>query len=85
MDESACKTIRASIDSAQRIAIRVVDVPPSQREAAFEIVRRDFEHALKRNGHDHEQGHAWLAAQMNLIRALVAEIDASGGGIAGRA
>jgi hypothetical protein len=85
MDESARKAIEASIDSAKRIAMRVVDVPQSQREAAFEIVRRDFEDALKRNGHDHEQGHAWLTAQRNLIRALVTEMEASGGGTAGHA
>jgi hypothetical protein len=85
MDESARKAIEASIGSAQRIAMRVVDVPRSQREAAFEIVRRNFEDALKRGGHDHEQGHAWLAEQMKIIRALVSEIETSGGGAAGHA
>jgi hypothetical protein len=40
-DTKGCygRIIEASIGSAQRIAMRVVDVPQSQREAAFKIVR----------------------------------------------
>jgi hypothetical protein len=77
--------IDASIGSVQRLAMRLIDLPKDQREGGFEIVRRNFEGALKKFGIDGAQGQAWLDSQIEAIRRLVAEIETSGGSLGGKA
>jgi hypothetical protein len=72
--------IEASIGSAQKIAMRIVDLPKDKREAGIEFVRRNYADALEKFGIDSEQSHAWLELQIKGIRSLVSEIEASGGG-----
>ena len=68
--------IEASIGSAQKIAMRIVDLPKDKREAGIEFVRRSY--ALEKFGIDGEQAHAWLELQIKGIRSLISEIEASG-------
>jgi hypothetical protein len=76
--------IEASVGSAQRIAMRIIALPKEQREAALEIVRRNYADAIKRAGFgDSEQSRKWIELQMQGIRALIAEIEMSGGGHGG--
>jgi putative ABC transport system substrate-binding protein len=55
--------IEASIGSAQKFAMRIVDLPKDKREAGIEFVRRNYADALEKFGIDGEQA-AWpLAAR----------------------
>jgi hypothetical protein len=69
--------IEASIGSAQRIAMRIVDLPKDKREAGIEFVRREYEDALEKFDIDGEQARAWLELQIKGIRSLISEIEAS--------
>jgi hypothetical protein len=77
--------IEASIGSVQRIATRIIDLPNDQREAALEIVHREYMEAAKKSGFDDERGRAWADLQTEGIKALIAEIEKSGGGHGGTA
>jgi hypothetical protein len=68
--------IEARIGSAQKIAMRIVDLPKDKREAGIEFVRRNYADALEKFGIDGEQARAWLELQIKEIRSL---IEASGG------
>jgi aspartyl-tRNA synthetase len=68
--------IEARIGSAQKIAMRIVDLPKDKREAGIEFVRRNYADALEKFGIDREQARAWLELQIKEIRSL---IEASGG------
>jgi aspartyl-tRNA synthetase len=74
--------IEVSIGSAQRIAMRIVDLPKDKREAGIEFVRREYEDALEKFGIDGEQARAWLELQIKEIRSLISEIEASGTALA---
>ena len=71
--------IEASIGSAQKIAMRIVDLPKDKREAGIEFVRRNYADTLEKFGIDDEQARAWLELQIKGIRSLILEIEASGG------
>jgi hypothetical protein len=71
--------IEASIGSAQKIAMRIVDLPKDRREAGIEFVRRNYMDALEKFGIDGEQARAWLELQIKEIRSLISEIERSGG------
>jgi hypothetical protein len=71
--------IEASIGSAQKIAMRIVDLPKDRREAGIEFVRRNYMDALEKFGIDGEQPRAWLELQIKGIRSLISEIERSGG------
>jgi chromosome segregation ATPase len=83
--DSVRKAAEASISSARRMAMLVVGHPKDQRENTLVTIRRNLEDALKQAGQNHERGRAWLDKQMQGIRALVAEIESSGGGTGGNA
>jgi hypothetical protein len=83
-DPTQQAAIEVSIGSAQKIAMRIVDLPKDKREAGIEFVRRNYADALEKFGIDGEQARAWLELQMKGIRSLISEIEASGG-IRGRA
>ena len=70
--------IEASIGSAQRIAMRIVDLPKDKREAGIEFVRRSYVDALEKFGIDNDQARAWLELQIKGIRSLISEIEGSG-------
>ena len=72
-------SIEASIGSAQKIAMRIVDLPKDKREAGIEFVRRNYADTLEKFGIDYEQARAWLELQIKGIRSLILEIEASGG------
>jgi hypothetical protein len=71
--------IEASIGSAQKIAMRIVDLPKDKREAGIEFVRRNYADALEKYGMDGEQARTWLELQIKGIRNLISEIERSGG------
>jgi hypothetical protein len=71
--------IEASIGSAQKIAMRIVDLPKDKREAGIEFVRRNYADALEKFGIDGEQARAWVELQIEGIRSLMSEIEACGG------
>jgi hypothetical protein len=78
-DPTQQAAIEVSIGSAQKIAMRIVDLPKDKREAGIEFVRRNYADALEKFGIDGEQARAWLELQMKGIRSLISEIEASGG------
>jgi hypothetical protein len=59
--------------------MRIVDLPKDKREAAIEFVRRNYTDALEKFGIDGEQARAWVELQIEGIRSLISEIEASGG------
>jgi hypothetical protein len=78
-DPTQQAAIEVSIGSAQKIAMRIVDLPKDKREAGIEFVRRNYADALEKFGIDGEQARAWLELQMKGIRSLISEIEATGG------
>ena len=69
----------ARIESlSEAVAKKIVTLPEDQREAGLTIVRRSYAAELKENGFDNEHGCKWLDLQIDAIRHLVAEIEASG-------
>ena len=75
--------IEASIGSAQRLAMRIICLPKDRREAGFETVRRIFSEELRKRGYDDQSVQRWLELQIEGIRRLISEIEASGGGRGG--
>jgi hypothetical protein len=72
--------IEASIGSAQRLAMRIIYLPKDRREAGLETVRRIFSEELRKRGYDDQSVQRWLELQIEGIRRLISEIEASGGG-----
>ena len=66
--------IEASIGSAQKIAMQIIDLPKDKREAGIEFVRRNYVDALEKFGIDGEQARAWLELQIKGIRSLISEM-----------
>ena len=64
------------LGSAQRIAMRILDLPKDKREAALEMVRRIYTDELKKYGAENQR---WINLQIGRIRSLIAEIESSGG------
>ena len=50
--------LEASIGSAQKIAMRIVDLPKDKREAGIEFVRRSYADVLEKFGIDNDQARA---------------------------
>ena len=69
-----------SIGSAQRLAMRIIYLPKDRREAGLETVRRIFSEELRKRGYDDQFVQRWLELQIEGIRRLISEIEASGGG-----
>jgi hypothetical protein len=63
----------------RRTALSIATMAPDTRIVAFQIAEHELDKAIRSIVGDSSLGHEWLAAQMADIRALVAEIDASGG------
>ena len=72
-----------SIGSAQRLAMRIIYLPKDRREVGLETVRRIFSEELRKRGYDDQPVQRWLELQIEVIRCLVSEIGASGGGRGG--
>ena len=69
-----------SIGSAQRLAMRIIYLPKDRREAGLEIVRHIFFEELRKHGYDDQFVQRWLELQIEVIRCLISEVEASGGG-----
>ena len=81
-DDDLAKANDAAVGSIRRVATRIVDVPKTKREDAFDAVRRNMEEGFRQNGRDPATdvtASEWLDAYMKALRALVHEIDVGGG------
>ena len=63
---------------SERVASRIVTLPKDKREAGLVIVHDNYTAELKENGLDNEHGRKWLNLQIEEIRRLITEIEASG-------
>jgi hypothetical protein len=77
----------AAVDSIERLAMRIIDIPKDKREDAFKIVRRNMEDSIRQFGQNPAAPakRKWLDAYMGALRAKIREIEASGGGRSGHA
>ena len=74
----------ATIGAVQRIAMKIVALPKERREAQYDTVRRNFEESIRRFGFEgNAAAGQWLKQTMGMLRALVSEIEAGGGGKGG--
>jgi hypothetical protein len=64
---------------------RIVTLPKKQRAEQYAAVRRTFEESIQKFGVEGETAHNWLDGTMDMLRALVSEIEAGGGAGGGRA
>ena len=63
---------------SETIAKKIAALPADQREIGLTMIHRNYAAELKESGMDNEHGHKWLGLQMDAIRRLIAEIEASG-------
>lgn len=63
---------------SERIAKRIVTLPKDKREGGLAIVRDRYAAELKEGGLDNEHGRKWLDLEVEKIRRLITEIEASG-------
>jgi hypothetical protein len=63
---------------SERVARRIVTLPKDKREAGLAIVHDNYAAGLRENGLDNEHGRKWLNLQIEEIRRLITEIEASG-------
>ena len=74
----------ATVGAVQRIAMKIVALPKEQREAYYRVVQRNFEESIRKFGFEHNAAATrWLEQTMGMLRALVAKIEAGGGGKGG--
>ena len=69
------------------MATRIIDIEQHNRERAFEIVERNMQDSMHDTGTDPASPTArkWLDFYMKALRALIRDIEASGGGRSGNA
>lgn len=75
MDESAKKLLW---ESAQRIAMKIAELPLEQRETAFEIAKQSLEEAGAMQKIDGPRYTAFVEIQIKAIRDIVVDLDVSG-------
>jgi hypothetical protein len=69
---------RQAWDSAQRIAMQIAGIAAERREAAFNSAVRAMKESAAVHGMSDAQRDGWIVIQMNAIREMAKEIDASG-------
>ena len=79
------RNLDATVGAVQRIALHIVTLPKNQRAEQYAAVRRTFEESIQEFGVKGETAHKWLDGTMDMLRALVSEIEAGGGAGGGRA
>jgi hypothetical protein len=65
----------------QRVAMKIVSLPKEQRTEQYAVVRRTLEASIKKHGVEGDAATKWL----DLLQALVSEIEAAGGAAGGQA
>jgi hypothetical protein len=70
--------------SLQRIAMRIIEMPPAVRDAAMEASKRRFEEAALVVFSDPKRAADWADLLVRCLRSLVSDMEA-GGGRGGRA
>jgi hypothetical protein len=79
------RNLDATVGAVQRIAMHIVTLPKKQRAEQYAVVRRTFEESIQKFGVEGETANKWLDATMDMLDALVSEIEAGGGAGGGRA
>jgi len=79
------EVVAATVGAIQRIAMAIVELPTEGRAAHYAMVRRKFEAVMMEVGIEGATAHTWLNNTMVGIQSLVAEIEAGGGAVGGRA
>lgn len=72
------KIARRLWDMAQRVGMQVAEKPTGLRDAAFAIVERQVRQMAKEMRIADHRIDAFVRIQMEAVRAMVAQIDASG-------
>jgi hypothetical protein len=79
------RNLDATVAAVQRVAMHIVTLPKKQRAEQYAAVRGTFEESIQKFGVEGETAHKWLDGTMDMLRALVSEIEAGGGAGGGRA
>src|ERR1700737_2963575 len=77
------RNLDATVAAVQRVAMHIVTLPKKQRAEQYAAVRRTFEESIQKFGVEGETAHKSLDT-MDLLRALVSEIEAGGGAGGGK-
>jgi hypothetical protein len=75
----------ATVGAIQRVAMALIDLPRDERAAQYPIIRKNFQSAMRECGVEGAMADAWLDGTIIGIKALVTEIETSGGGVGGTA
>jgi hypothetical protein len=71
--------------AAQRIGMRIAEMPLDQREAGFKIAEESLQEAARKMGIDGDRMDQFIKIQMDAIRGMVQNIDVGGNPQGGRA
>jgi hypothetical protein len=72
-------------DSAQRLAMQIAALPPEARQLALQVTEQTCRDTADEFGLTAEERDGWIKIQMQLIRDVVKQIEASGSPQGGRA
>jgi hypothetical protein len=85
MNDGAESFVDAAIGSVQRLAREIVALPATRRPMAFNVAELDFTEVASAAGWAAPRVEMFVDLQMGALRALVDEIEATGGAQGGRA
>ena len=69
------RDLDATVAAVQRVAMHIVTLPKNQRAEQYTAVRRTFEESIQEFGVEGETAHKWLDGTMDMLCALVSEIE----------
>lgn len=88
MSDEIKPEVQAIVDQAeaslQRIAMRIIEMPRAQRDAALDAAKRNFEASAVAFNANPDWATKWVDLNMQRLRGLLIEMEA-GGGRGGRA
>jgi hypothetical protein len=85
MNDGAERFLASAIGSVHRLAMEIVALPATQRPMAFNVAELDFAEVASAAGWAAQRVEEFVGLQMGALRALVDEIEATGGAQGGRA
>jgi hypothetical protein len=85
MNDGTDRFLASAIGSVQRLAREIVVLPATRRPMAFNVADLDFTEVASAAGWAIRRVEEFVGLQMGALRALVDEIETTGGAQGGRA
>ena len=85
MEDEVEKVLDAAVGAVQRMAIEIVALPAFAREDGLGVAERALNKVMSRSGMRVDRACEFVRLEMGALRALVREIEITGGAIGGAA